>query len=75
VKNIHLLEFLAKKLFGAVCTIINAWLSLGTGFVIYRKSTTTYTVIHSTSNHLTQHNQAEFRSMVNILLNIPLKKN
>ena len=41
---------------------------------IYRKSTTTDTVIHHTSNHPTQHKHATFISMLHRLRNIPMDK-
>ena len=43
-------------------------------FNIYRKPTTTVTVIHNISNHPTQHKHATFHSMVNRLLNLPLNQ-
>lgn len=41
-------------------------------FNIYRKPTTTDTLIHNTSNHPIQHKHAAFRSMIHRLNNIPL---
>ena len=43
-------------------------------FNIYRKPTTTVTVIHNTSNHPTQHKHAAYHSMVNRLLSVPLNQ-
>ena len=44
-------------------------------FKIYRKPTTTVSVIHNTSNHPIQHKHAAFHSMINRLTRIPMKDN
>ena len=41
-------------------------------FSIYRKPTTTDTLIHNSSNHPIQHKLAAFRTMIRRLNNIPL---
>ena len=41
-------------------------------FKIYRKPTTTVSVIHNTSNHPIQHKHAAFHSMIHRLTNIPM---
>ena len=41
-------------------------------FSIYRKPTTTDTLIHNTSNHPIQHKLAAFRTMIHRINNIPL---
>jgi len=43
-------------------------------FNIYRKPTTTDTIIHNTSNHPTQHKHAALNTMIHRLLNIPMNK-